>query len=125
MLKRLLGIAAIVWTLLITVLCLTSGDAFSSLATFKIPHKDKYVHFFFYFVFTFLWYAYSVKHIKVSRKKARMIIFITALSYGIVIEILQELIAHKRSADVMDALANTLGSITAILIVWLFEKNKK
>lgn len=123
--KRLSGIAAVAWTLVITVLCLISSNAFSDIATFKIPHKDKYVHFFFYFVFTLLWYFFIKDRMAVSRKKVRVIIFIIAFSYGIVIEILQKFIAHNRSADVMDVLANTLGSAMAVLFVWLFERNKK
>lgn len=88
---------------------------------YKIMHKDKYVHFTFYFVFTLFWYWYGRS--KSSRlKNVRLTVFLSAVVYGILIEICQGVFTTARNADILDVLANTLGSAVAIFILWLFRK---
>lgn len=81
-------------------------------ATVPIPYKDKVVHFLFYFIFVFLWYH--------ATKYSIIKIFLIAVTYGILMEILQSF-TKTRSCDYTDAIANTLGAICSVL----FIKNKK
>lgn len=117
-------LATFVWVIFITYMCLVKASDIPEASWLNIPHKDKIVHFTFYFVFTFLLYKdYKLKMGGV--KKAWLWAFLTAISYGIIIEICQGLFTDERSADSMDALANTSGSALAIFVLWLRQKQKK
>jgi VanZ like family. len=57
--------------------------------------------------------------------KATMVTVVTAICYGILIELLQYLFTTDRMAEIGDVLANSLGALTGIgLIRWLFSKEK-
>jgi VanZ family protein len=115
---------AVLWTLLFTVSCLITADSFHDLERFKIPYKDKYVHFGFYFGFTVLW-VFALKHRSAKESKTRLTVFFSAVLYGIIIEICQGLFTVNRSADITDVMANTAGSAAAVLGLWLLDKYKK
>ncbi|WP_157955998.1 VanZ family protein [Flavobacterium kingsejongi] len=119
--KNILLGAAILWTVAITIL---------SLVTLKvsdggISNADKYVHFTFYFVFTTAWFLF----LRSTSPKARIVkniivCFFLAVAYGALMEVLQGLLTVNRSADIMDALANTTGSLAASLILYRMYHNK-
>ena len=118
------GIAALCWTLLIAYLCLIKSDNFNKFETFSIPHKDKYVHFTFYFVFTILWCKQLIQS-NIHKVKTKWLVFGIGVSYGISIELLQNSIESiGRSADINDVLANTAGSLTGLLALRFFDKNE-
>lgn len=117
-------LATIVWVLFITYMCLVSASKIPTAAWLVIPHKDKVVHFVFYFVLTLLLY----KDFKLKwgvLKKSFTFAFITAVSYGVLIEICQWLFTSGRNAEILDVIANTSGSAFGILILWLRQKLKK
>jgi VanZ family protein len=103
-----------------------SNSRIESIDKFDLPDADKFVHFIFYFTFTLLWYLFlrSVRVFK-SLARLRFLIFIAAVLYGACIEACQFLFTEGRSADLLDALANSLGSGSAILILWLLVKKKR
>lgn len=101
-----------------------SSNSFSSFKRIKIPYKDKTVHFVFYFVFVVLW-ALSFSGQYSDKRKLRLSVFLAAVLYGILIEVCQEMFTKNRSADIADVLANTTGAATAVLILWLINRNKK
>lgn len=118
--------SALFWTIIVTTLCLVSNDSLKGLSTFKLPNKDKYLHFIFYFIFTVLWYLYiRIKNNDRGTSKTRLMVFCIAVGYGIFIECAQKLFTNDRSADLLDVLANTGGSATAVLTLWLLSKNIK
>lgn len=96
-------------------LCLAS---FNSLPRIGISGADKYVHVTLYFVFTILWSC----HLK-TRNSIGVIsllkVVIASIIYGTVIEIAQGVFTTTRKADIVDVLANTLGSILAIVVILL------
>jgi VanZ family protein len=87
---------------------------------------DKYVHFTFYFVFTLLWYFFFRIHTAMSNFKIRLVVFLFAFFFGLLIEACQEFFTADRSADVLDVVANTSGSIAAVVVLWIVRviKNK-
>jgi len=100
---------ALLWVAVITFLSLNS---LTSTPQINIPHKDKIVHFIFYFVFVILWYkAFN------SQNKYIVTIVVLAIIYGIVIEVLQHTLTKNRSADIFDVVANAAGSLTALYAV--------
>lgn len=115
--------AAVFWTAGIAVSCLISMKNFENKGL-DLEHKDKVIHGTFYFVFTVLWYL-TVKNCNtLNAKKSRLVVFISAVIFGVLIEISQQLFTKDRSADVQDALANSTGSALAVLVLWFFSKIK-
>ncbi|WP_306353438.1 VanZ family protein [Flavobacterium sp. '19STA2R22 D10 B1'] len=114
---------ALFWTIFITLLSLMR---FSEVPKIEVENVDKYVHFIFYFGFTMLWYlGLSTKFNTVKKEKIAAIALGIAVVYGIMIEVIQGMFTVSRNADVYDAIANTCGSIFAILVLGIYYKLKK
>ena len=109
---------ALIWTFVITVASLVSVNSFSKI---KSVGNDKIVHFLFYLFFVILWGL--VKRQNDSNRKYYLFVFLVAMSYGLIIEVLQEILTNTRQADFYDFLANTMGAFVG-LIVLLYYKNK-
>ncbi len=77
-----------------------------------VSYADKIVHFFLYFFLLFFWF----KALPPFKNKTSIVLLIIII-WGIVIEFLQEIFIPGRTGDVFDALANTAGSITALLLL--------
>lgn len=114
---RKFTVFAVIWTIVITVLSLVTIKETPSFVL-QLPFKDKIVHFIFYFVFVILW-CFSLLQIK---NNLRFKILLTAVFYGIIIEVLQCVVTENRTADFYDVLANTLGAIVAFIIFPYLEK---
>jgi VanZ family protein len=115
--------AAVIWTSVITVSCLVSMRTFDGIDIGN--GKDKYVHGFFYFLLTFLWYQYTRRKFTVTAAGLRLRVFLCMFLFGLCIELAQSLFTKDRSADWHDVIANSSGSLIAILYFWLTEKLKK
>lgn len=76
---------------------------------------DKIVHFIFYFTLTGLLINYFKQSKKISYPI--YISFFLAVIYGILIEILQDIVPTRRSFDYNDMIANILGSLIIVIIV--------
>ena len=82
-----------------------------------IPHFDKFVHLFLYYVFTLLLISEnnSQRHYRKVTVNAILIAAAISLSYGATIEILQKVLFLGRSGDIWDMMANTFGFLLATL----------
>jgi VanZ family protein len=114
--KKIFFFLAILWTIGVTVLSLASLGSIGS--TIKVPYKDKLVHFTFYLMFVLLWSLFF------RQSKYNYKILFAAISYGIVMELCQHLFTTKRTADVLDVLANTTGAVVGLLIITTIFNNK-
>lgn len=116
-------IGFICWILIITILSLSSFEDIDT-EGINIPHLDKLIHFFFYFVAAILGILLIRERTKGQFKLSRAII-ITALSviiYGIIIEVIQDTFTENRSGELYDVLANSLGAFFgAGFIIILFS----
>ena len=72
---------------------------------------DKVYHLFAYFTLTNCWLFTFYK-----RPKAKYIVVITCIIFGIIIEILQATTTTYRTGDYLDVVANTTGVILALTI---------
>lgn len=115
--KIILGIA-IFWTFLIAFLCLVQ---FNDLPSIGVSGMDKYVHFIFHFVFTFLWSVYFCSLLKDITFKTVFNVFFVSVTYGILIEFLQGAFTKTRKADIMDVLANASGALIAVIALLLYK----
>jgi VanZ family protein len=109
---------AITFTIGITIASLAS---LSNMPRVEVPGKDKTVHFLFYFVLTLLWnFALQKKY---KNWALKYIIVFVVIIYGIVIEVLQGVLTKNREADIYDVIANSAGTLVALIVVFL-AKNK-
>ncbi|MDI1316186.1 VanZ family protein [Flavobacterium sp.] len=121
-LKNILLVLAIGWTVAVTFLCLIS---FNTLPSIGVSGADKYVHATFHFVFTMLWGTYFWKQQnELQLPKIAAVVFIS-ISFGILIEILQETLTTTRQADLLDVAANIIGALIALLVFIYIDKLKK
>lgn len=80
---------------------------------------DKIYHFGAYIVMTFLWYNFFMR---TSFKLKIIFSALIALSYGIIVEVLQGTFTNYRTEDIMDVFANSLGVLIAVLLILIFQK---
>jgi VanZ family protein len=83
-----------------------------NLGSSKLFEYDKVGHFVIFFIWTFL-LALSVATFK-NRKTPLVLIFLAGSFFGISIEILQYLTPYGRSANIVDAAADIMGSLAAV-----------
>ena len=75
-------------------------------------------------MFSLLWfYALQFYFKRVSRKKLFVVVVLMAFVFGIAIELFQTFLTTSRSGDVIDVVANTAGSLLAILLIRFLGKN--
>jgi len=107
----------IVWSFVILFLSNMPGGSIHRVSFIEIPHLDKFVHFSMYFILTTLFYSDTFKKAKIENKKTIFYIIIVSIFYGVLMELFQKYFADHRSADIFDALANTIGVFSAILFL--------
>ena len=118
--KYLLFLVALLWTGIVSYFCLVNSN---EIPVINIPNLDKCIHTFFHLVFTFVWFLFFYKQLKLdSIFKPLLISFLLSFLFGIGIEILQGLITTTRSADVLDGVANLIGALLAVSLVVVCDK---
>lgn len=118
--KYLLLFIALLWTGIVSYLCLVNSN---EIPVINIPNLDKCIHTFFHLVFTFVWFLFFSKQFQIETI-SKPLMFSVAFSFvfGITIEILQNLITTTRNADAFDIIANMVGSILAVFVVVFCDK---
>lgn len=116
--------AALIWTCSILLLCLEPA---SELPKVEINNIDKLVHFTFYFGFIILWYLYLNSNSKNTNSKMPLILFFVSIIFGIIIELLQQIVTTSRKGDILDVISNCIGAFTALIVIFFiqFFSNKK
>ena len=104
---------AVFFTLFITFISLVSLKGMTQI---KMENSDKLGHFLAYFLLSLSWFS------ALKNKFNNNLIIILLISYGIIIEVLQEVLTVHRQADFKDVLANSIGVILAYL---LYQKINK
>lgn len=123
MLKQLFFLAAVIWTGIVFTLCLVQSE---SLPIVNIENLDKFVHAFFHFVFTSLWFLFLISH--TTDKKIfmpLMIAFMLSVFFGIAIEVLQGLYTTTRKEDALDVAANISGATLAVFSIVMYYKIRR
>lgn len=115
-------VIAILWTSFVTTLSLITISSENG-KSIVFDFNDKYVHFAFYLVFVIVWFWFLIK--TKFAKNAKNIALISAILYGIIMEICQGVFTTTRTPDVYDVIANTLGALTGITIINQVYKNIK
>ncbi len=113
--------AAIIWTLIIFILCCTPGQYIPTTNWLELLSFDKFVHASIFFTLSLLWLVFTFR---IGRLNFFSIIFVILLcvSYGGALEIMQATIFSNRSGDWLDFIANTFGCLMGL---WFFQKRKE
>ncbi len=113
-------LAAIVWTLIIFILCCTPGKYLPTAHWLELLSFDKFVHASIFFTLTFLWLLVGFKKNKLSLS-FMIFIIIACIGYGGLLEIMQAKAFSERSGDWLDFIANSFGCLMGL---WFFSKQK-
>ena len=113
-------VLSVVYTLLMTIALLTP---ITDAPKIEFPFVDKMVHFIMNAALFIVWSSFILsKRIGFSNTHTLVLLFLGALFYGILIEVLQHTLTTYRTGDYKDAIANTLGSIFGLIV---FNQIKK
>lgn len=115
---------SLIWVIVIFILSSISGNSLQSIPKFNIPHFDKLVHFGMYFILTII-IIWDATQNKKSSFKVFLFIVVFSISYGALMEFMQEHVFTKRSADLFDFLANSVGVLSGVFSFLIFHKFTK
>lgn len=107
-------VPAILWTLFIASSCLLPASAFRQFTFDSLFEIDKVVHLVLYFVFVVLW---AISFPEQFSKRQKIILGAVSIGYGVLIEVLQSVMALGRAYDIDDIIANTIGCILGLLSI--------
>lgn len=108
----------------ISFIAFISLASFPSISQVKVENGDKYVHFVLYFVLTFLLFYSRVLPVDYSKKAKFFICLLVSISFGMIIEIMQGEFTQSRQFEWSDLVANSLGSLVAVLFAYKYsDKN--
>ena len=106
-------IPSIIWAIVIAV-----GSFVPSSTIPSVVVSDKWIHFVFYAIFSFLLFLSSLSNTK--RSSYRFIrwtyVFLTGAIFGGFVEIIQHIIIRGRQGEWMDILANCLGMFFGLVL---------
>jgi VanZ family protein len=111
---------ALLWTLIIFILCSTPGHFIPTTNWLELLSFDKFVHASIFFVLSCLWLVYFLKTNKSSLLIITIVILVCII-YGGLLEIMQAKVFSDRSGDWLDFIANSFGCLMGL---WFFSKQK-
>jgi VanZ family protein len=100
----------------------TSGSNLNKVNILHINNIDKFIHLSFYFLLSVSFQSSLLRNILINKKEQILITLVIVISYGLIMEVFQFYFTSDRSAEIFDALANTLGCILGVLIFPFLEK---
>ena len=116
--SRFLLAFAIASTLAISYLSLSD---ISSLPKLEVQFEDKLYHIVAYYSLNSVWLL-AITALKSKHSKYDVLISLGIISFGIVIELFQEILTDYRTFDNYDILANSLGVIISFLVFLSLKK---
>lgn len=115
---------AMLWALLILVLCGIPGRDIPHISFLELLSFDKFVHagiFFVLIVFTIRGFLLQTTFHRLHQSP-KIISLLICVTYGGALELMQDVVFDERSADIYDFIANSFGSISGLLLYQWTEK---
>jgi VanZ family protein len=103
---------AIIATVIIAVLSLSHLPKID--LGLHIKSSDKYLHALAYFTLSTVW-LFALRE-KLNNKAVKIVLIVSLIFYGIVLEVLQNKITSFRTGDLFDEFANVVGISLAVLV---------
>jgi VanZ family protein len=113
--------APLLWAAFILVLVLMPAPAIPGGGWLGRYHVDKLVHAILFAVF-FILLARAFRDLDPAgpaRRHALLVALVISVAYGLLTELLQELTSWGRHGELGDMVANTIGSLIGVMVVWL------
>lgn len=109
---------SIVWTAIVILATTLPSNSIPKSSLLEIPHFDKIVHFGLFFVLAmFIISEQNTLRLQGGLTRKAIILALSfTIAYGLIIEFLQYFLLPTRSGSLFDFLANTLGSIVAVVL---------
>ncbi len=101
---------------------LTSSNNLNKVHFLQIHYMDKIIHFLLYFMLSVSFQSSLIRNFHFKKYELVTITLIIVISYGLILEVFQYYYTNTRSAEFLDALANTIGCITGILLMPVIKK---
>ena len=125
MLKKQTLLVSIFYTLALLVFSLITIDL-GGIETFTPSNGDKIFHFCAYAILVWTWFLTLRNRFNISAYRAIIVVTVSAILFGIIIEILQKVLTFTRFFDMYDIMANMLGSLfTAIILLFNTKRDVK
>lgn len=117
---------ALLWALLIALLCGIPGQDLPSVGWLELLSFDKFVHAGMFAVLVFIAVRGFRKQLPISflNRHAAIVAIGFAIPYGGLLEVLQGTLFENRTADVYDFIANSVGAFIGVLVVNRKAKSK-
>jgi VanZ family protein len=115
-LKRKALLLSILYTITLTIVSLVKLDL-DDVEEIIPSFSDKIFHFLAYIVFTLLWFNSFFFRFRFNKTKSVLLAILVSSVFGIIIEVLQQVITTSRSFDLKDILANLLGVLIAAILI--------
>ena len=117
--QRFWRTTAIGWALVIAVLSLIPGNKLPDIQ-WELISPDTLVHFTMYFVLAFaMLLAGLAKKLNLSQTQLYVLVLLAGICYGTSIELIQGFYGYRRYFDLLDILANTVGTVFGGLTIRL------
>lgn len=117
--RKSLGIA-IFYTISLLIVSLITIDL-GGMDSIVPSYGDKIFHFAAYGLLNLLWFYAISKKFKFSKIKTLLLVSISCVVFGTVVEVLQKIFTISRYYDEADILANILGVLMMSLIIILVK----
>ena len=98
------------------------GDISGVLPDTNIKFQDKILHFLAYLILSVLWGYYAIL---LKTKNAIIYSFLATLIFGVILELVQEVVNPLRDYDILDLLANCIGIMFGTVVVILYNRKLK
>jgi len=109
------------WTIILIVATLVPKGVVAQSNFLNIPHFDKVSHLCSYALLVFLW-SITLKE-KTSKIKAARIAFYGSIFLGVLLEMLQWQLNVGRHFEILDIIANIIGSIIGLIAFYKIFKH--
>ncbi|HMB99669.1 MAG TPA: VanZ family protein [Flavobacteriaceae bacterium] len=116
MLKKYILFITIIYTMALACLSLIK---INNIPDYVPSITDKIFHFLTYGILTILWYYTWLNKSRSKQIVALILATLISISFGIIIEVLQDNLTSTRIFDLKDIFANVLGIIVAVGIITL------
>ena len=114
--KNLISQIAVFYTLILILLSLVPVPDFG-LPRFKLLELDKLIHFIMYLILAIIW---GLKIKNFSKRKTQISAYL--ILFGLGLEILQHALPFGRYFDLGDFVANSIGVLFGVFILYYLKK---
>lgn len=110
----------IVWACVIVILSCMPEDNIQSQKWNIIPNQDKFLHLLFYGILGYLFIKALQIQFKITKLNRRIFIisFSFILTFGIILELIQEKMIQSREGEVLDLLFDLIGFFICLVFIY-------